>query len=490
MRNSHRISRRNPIESNRNLCLKSFRRKLQDNGVRTERWITLGNGRLWSFDAIAHEASGPHYFIVTGRIFAPPVKLDPILEGNIYSLAIISLVLKPQKYSLVYISPECRYDKPHFQSIEITESVELFLRTQLSMLNQRIAQAWHDSSHLSIRMGIHCRLNSLQGACTFIPECLAEQDSKTKMASYPNLSRTTKLALQSPHATEANLVPMTLELTEKEHNILFKVPSISAEGIESFIRGTKRKGKQTTRDILTSKVAFLDFESYEYKFPLTIDSSPGKYLNFQYSLHTLSAWDKPPEHKAFLAIQSDTPNLDFEKSIVSSLQELADEKYVIIVYNKGFELGRLNDLPYFSTSEGEMLLEEIRDHMIIDLYEPFRTNLIYLPDQQGSTKLKDVYRALLGDTKDAPRYSNLKIKNGLQAAHSYQLARLLSKKPHRVAAVESLRHHLLAYCHLDTWSMYLILRRLIQLGVPNDALPNLWLGLQDEYPMHYIECRI
>lgn len=82
---------------------------------------------------------------------------------------------------------------------------------------------------------------------------------------------------------------------------------------------------------------------------------------------------------------------------------------------------------------------------MIDLMEPFRQKLIYLPEMKGSYSIKSVYPALVPGSG----YSGLDISDGGSASLAYNS---LFKENDPVIA-EKTRQQLLDYCRMDTLAM-------------------------------------
>ena len=126
-------------------------------------------------------------------------------------------------------------------------------------------------------------------------------------------------------------------------------------------------------------------------------------------------------------------------------------------YNKGFECGRIKELADAFPDLREHLLD-IANH-IVDLIEPFRQKMVYMPEMNGSFSIKHVLPALQPDLS----YDDLEgsVHNGGEAMNLYpQIVR-----PGRTAAeIEADRKSLLEYCALDTQAMVKVWEKLMEMA--------------------------
>jgi hypothetical protein len=144
---------------------------------------------------------------------------------------------------------------------------------------------------------------------------------------------------------------------------------------------------------------------------------PFRQVPFQYSLHIQLGKDTTMDHRYYLAESSTTHQLEFLKSLLSSVEK----KGSVLVYNKTFENTILNNLKkefiHLSTD-----IQKIQNRMV-DLMTPFRKNY-RLPAMQGSYSIKYVLPALVPELS----YSGLTIGNGTDASSAfYNLKNIQSK---------------------------------------------------------------
>ncbi|MBI9037607.1 MAG: DUF2779 domain-containing protein [Bacteroidales bacterium] len=189
---------------------------------------------------------------------------------------------------------------------------------------------------------------------------------------------------------------------------------------------------------------FLDFETFNPAVPLYDYSKPYQQIVFQYSLHLL---DKPGgqlQHKEFLAGTKGDPRIPMIEQLIKEIGRHGD----IVVYNRGFETARLNEIeasfPKYQTAIENMISR------IVDLMIPFQQKLYYTPEMKGSYSIKKVLPALV----PAFTYDDLEINNGGNASLAF--ANMLNETDQQ--QINKTRKNLLEYCKLDTLAMVEILR--------------------------------
>ena len=123
-----------------------------------------------------------------------------------------------------------------------------------------------------------------------------------------------------------------------------------------------------------------------------------------------------------------------------------------MVYNIGFERGKINDLievfPEYSNELGSVV------NRLIDLMIPFQQKWYYTPEMKGSYSIKYVLPALVPELS----YNNLEIKEGGAASNTF----LSMVNETFEGDVQKTRRQLLEYCELDTYAMVKILEKLLE----------------------------
>jgi len=214
---------------------------------------------------------------------------------------------------------------------------------------------------------------------------------------------------------------------------------------ESFIN---KKQIRTFLNELNYPLYYLDFETMGSAVPVYDHSKPYQQLVFQYSLHVQGKLDGELTHFEYLA-QTD-PDIDPRIGFVKQLIEECGTNGDVIVYNIGFERGKLNDLmmlfPEY-TNELTNIIDRLKDLMI-----PFQQKWYYTPEMKGSYSIKYVLPALVPELS----YQNLEIREGGTASNTfYQMVTGEFK-----GDVTKTRQDLLEYCKLDTYAMVRILDKL------------------------------
>ena len=193
---------------------------------------------------------------------------------------------------------------------------------------------------------------------------------------------------------------------------------------------------------------FLDFETIGPAVPKYDGSRPYQQLVFQYSLHIQETPTSELRHREYLADSSQDPRIGFIEQLILDSDVSGD----ILVYNVGFEKGKLNDLikvfPEYS-NDLSGIVNRLKDLMI-----PFQRKWYYTPEMRGSYSIKSVLPALVPELS----YNDLEIKEGAVASNTF----LSMVNGIFEGDVEETRRQLLEYCKLDSYAMVKILEKLLQ----------------------------
>jgi hypothetical protein len=191
---------------------------------------------------------------------------------------------------------------------------------------------------------------------------------------------------------------------------------------------------------------FMDFETFQPAVPLFINSKPYQQIPFQYSVFKKKNKESQSEHFEFLA----EPGEDPRKKFIENLLKVTKGKEDVLVYNKTFEITRLNeiarDFPEFE-DEIEKLIRRIKDLMV-----PFQKKYYYAPEMKGSYSIKAVLPSLVSDLS----YDELEINEGGLASIAYESLQTETD----LMFIAEIRQQLLEYCKLDTFGMVRILEKL------------------------------
>jgi len=194
---------------------------------------------------------------------------------------------------------------------------------------------------------------------------------------------------------------------------------------------------------LNYPLCFLDFETIGPAVPIYDGSRPYQQLVFQYSLHIQETPTSELKHREYLADPTDDPRIEFIEQLIKDCSNSGD----ILVYNIGFERGKLNDLidvfPEYS-NELKGIINRLKDLMI-----PFQQKWYYTPKMRGSYSIKSVLPALVPELS----YNALDIKEGGTASNTF----LSMVNGTFGGDIKETRRQLLEYCKLDTYAMVKIL---------------------------------
>jgi len=222
--------------------------------------------------------------------------------------------------------------------------------------------------------------------------------------------------------------------------------------VESELSGNGQVDKVEIRKFLNSltyPLQFLDFETFQSAVPLFDNSRPYQQLVFQYSLHIQEKPGSKLTHYEYLAEGNGT---DPRKKLIEQLIKDSKGTGDILVYNIGFERGRLNELKEIYPAKSDDI-QGIIDRLV-DLMIPFQKKHYYAPDLKGSYSIKKVLPSLVPELS----YSELEISNGGMAMDIFKNMMQGTFN----GDIESTRKALLEYCGLDTYAMFKILEKLYE----------------------------
>ena len=233
-------------------------------------------------------------------------------------------------------------------------------------------------------------------------------------------------------------IPDSFPLSDQQwlqvHSEIHKETIIKKDLIQSFIKK------------LNYPLHFLDFETFSSAIPVLDNSKPYQQVVFQYSLHIEDQKGELNHYEYLAEADGSDPRINFVKQLISECGNTGD----IIVYNKGFEKGKIYELsllyPQFQSDLNKIM------NRLVDLMLPFQNKWYYTPDMLGSYSIKKVLPALVPKLS----YSDLEISDGGTASNTFANMFLGDFK----GDIEQTRKNLLEYCKLDTFAMVEILKKL------------------------------
>jgi len=313
------------------------------------------------------------------------------------------------------------------------ESVLVLSKENQPFIIEQIAQAKATlklKSVPKIDIGTHC---SDPYPCDFSGHCW-KHIPEYSVFNIANLRSTKKFAFYEEGILELSAIPEDAPLNEKQWQ------QISCElNNETIIDRPKIK---EFLKALKYPISFLDFETFQLAVPKFDGSRPYQQMTFQYSLHRQDKIGKT-EHFEYLAKGDVDPRPAFIEQLIQDCGEQGD----ILVYNIGFERGKLTqlaiDFPKYEKQIGR-IVERLKDLMI-----PFQQRHYYMPAMRGSYSIKQVLPALVPELS----YDGLEIANGENASSTFSAI----VEGTFAGNIDQTRKALLEYCGLDTLAMLKIL---------------------------------
>lgn len=205
-------------------------------------------------------------------------------------------------------------------------------------------------------------------------------------------------------------------------------------------------------------IYFLDYETYGEALPMYDGYKPYQQAVTQFSIHVVRHHGSDDfEHCECLATESGDP----AQHLATELCKAIGETGSVIVWNKGFECGRNDELAVLCPDLAPQL-QSINER-VYDLMDIFKDGLYVDHRFHGSASIKKVLPVLCPELS----YKELEIGEGTKA----MLAWYEMVHGNLTAEVkEQIRQNLLTYCKLDTWAMVEIWKKLKQELLKKPAL--------------------
>lgn len=235
-------------------------------------------------------------------------------------------------------------------------------------------------------------------------------------------------------------LPEDFELTERQKN---HVDSVKAN--KPFV--DEEKIMQILNE-LEYPLYFLDYETFAPAIPLYQKTKPYQQICFQYSLHILNKGSNEVGHKEFLETTADDPR----PKLLEHLEKDLGPTGTVIVWNKGFEMGRNKEMA--ETFPAYRVFLENLNARVFDLMEIFRDQHFVHPEFHGSHSIKKVLPVLVPGTS----HQDLEIHNGGMASLGW-FQMIFGNLDQ--ATKKDMEKNLLEYCKLDTLAMVMIYKNLL-----------------------------
>ena len=300
---------------------------------------------------------------------------------------------------------------------------------------RRLRNVIESSEIPNVDIGTHCSDCDFKGTCwKHIPEYSVFNISRLNQDKKFDLYNQGIITLDQIDLDQISLTPNQILQVQSEVN---GTTYIDKDEIRNFTNG------------LNYPLYFLDFETIGPAVPVYDGSRPYQQLVFQYSLHIQENSTSVIEHREYLADPTKDPRVGFIEQLIEDCGNNGD----ILVYNIGFEKGKLNDLievfPKYS-NQLKGIVKRLKDLII-----PFQKKWYYTPEMKGSYSIKSVLPALVPELS----YNDLEIKEGGTASNTF----LSMVNGTFDGDLKETRRQLLEYCKLDTFAMVKILEKLNEL---------------------------
>lgn len=279
----------------------------------------------------------------------------------------------------------------------------------------------------AIGTGDHC---GQPYECPFLGHCRSFEPSGPEFPVdlLPN-NRGLAAALKAQGYADLRQVPDALMRTE----------------VHRRIAQATRSGRPFVSDELHEKLTaigypryYLDFETIAFVIPRWLGTRPFQAIPFQFSCH-IEARDGSLKHRAWLDLSGDAPMRGFVEALIKAV----GKRGPILVWNMGFESGRLRDLAALLPEHAETLHAMI--NRMVDLLPIYRQHY-YHPEMRGSWSIKAVLPTLAPDLD----YGDLEVGDGSAAQEAYRRAIDPETSPDER---DEVARQLLAYCERDTLAM-------------------------------------
>jgi hypothetical protein len=411
-------------------------RELIDNGVKViYEAAFIYNEVLSIADVVVLEKGGAKIFEVKSSTSISETYLNDVA---LQYYVISSLGIRVKDFSIIYINNQyVRKGDVDLHELFTTESVLRFILPFQKSVKEnvnRFKKILLKKQMPHIDIGEHC-YNPY--TCGFFNYC-RKHIPDNSIFDFSGMHLAKKYELYRDGIINLNDVPADYPLN-KNNQLQLDVhksnkPVIDKKAIINFLSDLKYP------------VYFMDFETFQPAVPLYNNSKPYQQIPFQYSVILKKDNKSEPLYFEFLS----EPGEDPRKKFIETLLKVTKGKGDVLVYNRTFEVTRLNeiarDFPEYA-DEIEKFILRIKDLMI-----PFLKKYYYIPEMKGSHSIKAVLPALVSELS----YDNLEINEGGLASIAYESLRTETD----LMFIAEIKQQLLEYCKMDTFGMVRILEKL------------------------------
>jgi hypothetical protein len=417
---------------------KAIRRtkELIDNGTKViYEAAFLFNEVLSIADIVVMEKGGAKIFEVKSSTSISETYLN---DASLQYYVISSLGIRVKDFSIIYINNQyVRKGNLNLQELFTTESVLRFILPLQKSVKEhvnRFKKILLKKQMPNIDIGEYC---NKPYTCSFYNYC-REHIPENSVFDFSGMHSEKKYELYRDGIISLNDVPEDYSLN-KNNRLQLEVyktnkPVIDKIAIKSFVSDLKYP------------LYFMDFETFQPAVPLFNNSKPYQQIPFQYSVFLKKEKNSEPSHYEFLAEPGEDPRKKFTENLLKTTKGKGD----VLVYNRAFEVTRLNeiarDFPEYA-DEIEKFILRIKDLMV-----PFQKKYYYAPEMKGSYSIKAVLPALVPELS----YDNLEINEGGLASIAYESQQTETD----LMIIAEIKQQLLEYCKMDTFGMVRILEKL------------------------------
>jgi len=362
------------------------------------------------------------------------------LPDAAFQCEVFSNTLRIRNVYIVHLNAEYRIQEALdlaelFRCEDITGQV-MELQPSIALLMQAARQALQLDSHDTLE---HCRKPD---TCPFPDVCHPDLPDHP-IYEISRLHKTKAILLEEMGVQAIQEIPPDFKLSEKQQAYVDVVKEETAYIDREAIRNWCAQ--------LCYPLYFLDYETCNPALPVFKGYKPNQHIVFQYSLHVLSIPDGELKHVEYIHPDWSDP----APVLLDHLMQHITPGGSVIVWNKGFECSRNNELAEIHTGYAQFL-EGVNGHAV-DLMEVFSQGMYIHPDFHGSASIKKVLPVLVPELN----YNVLAIQKGDEASIVWwEMVQGEIASQEKQATINSL----LQYCELDTLAMvriYLTLTKLL-----------------------------